>query len=118
MNRNLYKIYTIGLIICLVFMVAGIAFYVFNGIKAVNIAEISEDNIGLKQLIYGLINNREFDFELLTSIGILALIAIPIAAVIFVLIYFLIRKNYRQCLISIGVLLILILSIIAGLVQH
>ena len=114
MNRNLYKILTIGLIISLAFMIAGFVFGMFNNINEGNIIETSEDNIKLDQFVSGLKNNKEFDPWLLSSIGILIMIAIPVAAVLFALTYFLIKKNYKLCLISIGVLLVLILSAIAG----
>ena len=114
MNRNLYKILTIGLIISLAFMIAGFVFGIFNNINEGNIIETSEDNIKLDQFISELGNKGEFDLLLLSSIGILIMIAIPVVTVLFALTYFLIKKNYKLCLISIGVLLVLILSAIAG----
>ena len=114
MNRNLYKILTIGLIISLVFMIAGFIFGIFDNANEGNIIETSEDNIKLDQFIYELGNNEEFNLLLLSSIGILIMIAIPVVAVLFALTYFLIKANYKLCLISIGVLLVLILSAIAG----
>ena len=114
MNKNLYKILTIGLIISLAFMIAGFVFGMFNNINEGNIIETSEDNIKLDQFISELKNNKEFDPWLLSSMGILIMIAIPVVAVLFALIYFLIKKNYKLCLVSIGVLLVLILSAIAG----
>jgi len=114
MNRNLYKILTIGLIIGLVFMVTGFVFGIFNNTKEGNIIETSENNIKLDQFFSELKNNKDFDPTLLSSMGILIMIAIPVVAVLFVSTYFLIKKNYKLCLISIGVLLVLILSAIAS----
>jgi len=114
MNRNLYKILTVGLIISLVFMIAGFVFSILNNANEGNIIQTSEDNLKLDQFISGLGNNEEFDLLLLSSIGILIMIAIPVVAVLFALTYFLVKKNYKLCLISIGVLLVLILSAIAG----
>src|SRR3989337_317039 len=101
MNRNLYKILTVGLIISLVFMIAGFVFGILNNVNEGNIFETSEDNIKLDQFISELKNNREFDPWLLSSIGILILIAIPVISVLFALIYFLIKKNYKLFVISI-----------------
>ncbi len=114
MNRNLYKILTIGLIISLVFMIAGFVFGIVESIKEGNIIETSEDNFTLDQIISNIGNNEEFDLLLLSSIGILIMIAIPVIAVLFVSTYFLIKKNYKLCLISISVLLVLALSAAAG----
>jgi uncharacterized membrane protein len=116
MNMNLYKILTIGLIISLVFMIAGFVYVMLNNVNEGNIIETSEDNIKLDQLISGLKNNKEFDPRLLASIGVLIMIVIPVVAVLFALTYFLIKKNYKLCWISIGVLLVLILSAVAGFV--
>jgi len=114
MNRNLYKILTIGMIISLVLMIAGFIFGVFSDINEGNIIETSEENIKLDQFFYEFGNNEEFDLLLLSSLGILIMIAIPIVAVLFVSVYFLIKANYKLCLISIGVLLVLALSATAG----
>ncbi|MCL4417073.1 MAG: DUF1634 domain-containing protein [Actinobacteria bacterium] len=114
MNRNLYKILTIGLVISLAFMIAGFTFGMFNNVSRENIFKISEDNIKLDKFISELKNNKEFDPLLLSSVGILIMIAIPVISVFFALTYFLIKKNYRLFVICIGVLLVLILSAIAG----
>lgn len=114
MNKNLYKILTIGLIISLVLMLAGFVFGIFSNVSKGNIIDNAEENIELDQFISELVNNKEFDPWLLSSVGILIMIAIPVAAVLFVSIYFLIKKNYKLCLISAGVLLVLALSAVAG----
>jgi uncharacterized membrane protein len=114
MNRNLYKILTIGLIVSLVLMLAGFVFGIFNNVSEKNIIDNAEENIELDQFISELINNKEFDPWLLSSVGILIMIAIPVVAVLFVSAYFLIKKNYKLFLISIGVLLVLALSAVAG----
>jgi len=95
-------------------MVAGFVFGMFNNVSEGNIIETSEDNIKLDQFISELKNNKEFDPWLLSSIGILIMIAIPVVAVLFALIFFLVKKNYKLCLISICVLLVLILSAVTG----
>ena len=112
-NAYLFKILSIGLIISLIFMAAG---FILNFIKG---SLIEPEKLILNKNVYH--NSIEYlkGFITLTPepysfTGILFLILIPVAGVIFAIFFFAKRKNYKLALISTGVLLILLISFFVG----
>jgi uncharacterized membrane protein len=112
-NAYLFKILSIGLIISLIFMAAG---FILNFIKG---SPIEPEKLVLNENVYH--NSIEYlkGFIALTPesysfTGILFLILIPVAGVIFAIFFFAKRKNYKLALISTGVLVILLISFLVG----
>lgn len=112
-NSYLLKILSIGLIISLIFMAAS---FILNFIKG---RLIEPGKLVLNENVYH--NSIEYlkGFITLTPesysfTGILFLILIPVAGVIFAIFFFAKRKNYKLALISISVLLILLISFLVG----
>ncbi len=112
-NAYLFKILSIGLIISLIFMAAG---FILNFIKG---SPIEPEKLVLNANVYH--NSIEYlkGFITLTPesysfTGILFLILIPVAGVIFAIFFFAKRKNYKLAFISTGVLIILLISFLLG----
>ena len=112
-NAYLFKILSTGLIIGLVFMAAGFILNFINGIT------IEPEKLVLNKDVYHNLIEYLKGFITLTPesysfTGILILILIPVAGVIFAIFFFAKRKNYKLALISTGVLIILAISFLVG----
>jgi uncharacterized membrane protein len=117
LNSNLNKIITVGLLVALILMVAGFLVNAARNNVALDIEELEENTLGLKELYNTLKSTGNSIIFLLSYLGIFILILVPVAGVIFTLAYFTSRKNLKLSLISTGVLLILILSAVIGFIR-
>ena len=121
LSNNLNKIITIGLIAALILMAAGFLLNsVINNGKIdmeTYIEKLEENTFRLKSLYSNFKNTDNLTILLLTYLGIFILILVPVIGVIFSLIYFTLKKNWKLTVICTGVLIVLILSGIIGFIK-
>jgi len=114
---NLSRIITIGLSIALILMTAGFIVNAAAGKIELDIEKLEKNTFGLKEFYSSLKNTDNLIIFLLSHLGIFILILVPAAGVIFSLIYFILKKNWKPAAISIGVILVLILSGVIGFIK-
>ncbi|MBM3709881.1 MAG: DUF1634 domain-containing protein [Actinobacteria bacterium] len=114
---NLSRIITIGLSIALILMTAGFIVNAAAGKIELDIEKLEKNTSGLKEFYSSLKNTDNLIIFLLSHLGIFILILVPAAGVIFSLIYFILKKNWKPAAISIGVILVLILSGVIGFIK-
>ncbi len=115
LNRHLFWFITVALIVAMVFAVTTFVINIAKDRSYIDIADIESNTTRLIKY-FGFIRNTAGGVSELTFTytGILILIAIPVLGLFYALGYFIYVKNLRFALMSAGVILIIILSLIIG----
>jgi hypothetical protein len=108
LSRKLYMLILIGLCAAVLLLLAGFFLDFFNGSGSLSLENLQEQALTPAGLIYSLNNNQ---------MGLLAIIFVPAAGLIYIIGYFTYRKKYNLALTAAGVLFILILSAVIGLLR-
>lgn len=114
---RLYKIMAAGLIISMAVLAAG---FLINIIKYDNFADMEklEENSLNPDFIYDMIKDPSFSrLPLINYAGIIMLILVPVAGLVYVLAFYIRMKNTKTALIIVAVILILALSAAIGFIR-
>jgi hypothetical protein len=117
LSRKLYILILIGLCAAVILLLAGFGLNFFNGAWSLNLDSLQELALTPAGLIYLLKNNQMPASLIISYSGLLAIILVPAAGLIYILGYFMHRKKYNLALAAAGVLFILILSAVIGLLK-
>jgi hypothetical protein len=117
LSGKLYLLILIGLSIAVLLLLAGFGLGFFNSAGNLNLENLKENNLNPSDLIDAIKNNQIPASQLIIYAGLLAIILVPAAGLIYILGYFTHRKKYNLALTSAGVLFILILSAVIGLLK-
>ncbi|HEX7560964.1 MAG TPA: DUF1634 domain-containing protein [Candidatus Humimicrobiaceae bacterium] len=115
--EKLYLLILIGLCAAVLLLLAGFGLNFFNGAGSLSFDSLQEHALTPAGLIYSIKNNQVPASLILSYTGLLAIILIPAAGLIYMLGYFTLRKKYNLVLTAAGVLFILILSAVIGLLK-
>jgi hypothetical protein len=115
--EKLYLLILIGLCAAVLLLLAGFGLNFFNGAGSLSLDSLQEHALTPAGLIYSIKNNQVPASLILSYTGLLAIILIPAAGLIYMLGYFTLRKKYNLALTAAGVLFILILSAVIGLLK-
>jgi hypothetical protein len=117
LSRKLYMLILIGLCAAVLLLLAGFFLDFFNGSGSLSLENLQEQALTPAGLIYSLNNNQMPASLLISYAGLLAIIFVPAAGLIYIIGYFTYRKKYNLALTAAGVLFILILSAVIGLLR-
>ncbi len=115
--EKLYLLILIGLCAAVLLLLAGFGLNFFNGAGSLSLDSLQEHALTPAGLIYSIKNNQVPASLIISYTGLLAIILIPAAGLIYMLGYFTLRKKYNLALTAAGVLFILILSAVIGLLK-
>jgi hypothetical protein len=117
LSRKLYILILIGLCAAVILLLAGFGLNFFSGAGSLNLDSLQEHALDPAGLTYLLKNNQMPAGQTISYAGLLAIILVPSAGLIYILGYFMHRKKYILALAAAGVLFILVLSAIIGLLK-
>jgi hypothetical protein len=115
--EKLYLLILIGLCAAVLLLLAGFGLNFFSGARSLSLDSLQEHALTPAGLIYSLKNNQVPASLIISYAGLLAIILVPAAGLIYILGYFTLRKKYNLVLTAAGVLFILILSAVIGLLK-
>ena len=115
--EKLYLLILIGLCAAVLLLLAGFGLNFFNGAGSLSLDSLQEHALTPIVLIYSIKNNQVPASLIISYAGLLVIILIPAAGLIYMLGYFTLRKKYNLVLTAAGVLFILILSAVIGLLK-
>ena len=107
----------IGLSVAVLLLLAGFGLNFFNGAGNLNSGSLQEHALNPADLIDAIRNNQMQVGLLISYAGLIAIILVPAAGLIFIMSYFTCRKKYNLAITAAGVLFILILSAVIGLLK-
>ena len=118
LSEKLYLLILIGLSVAVLLMLAGFGLNFLNsGARTLSLGSLQEHALNPADLIYLLKNNQMPASMIAGYAGVLTIIFIPAAGLIYIIGYFAYRKNNILALTAAGVLLILIMSAVIGLLK-
>ena len=115
--EKLYLLILIGLCTAVILLLAGFCLNFFNGAGSLSLDSLQEHALTPAALIYLLKSNQVPASLTISYAGLLAIILVPAAGLIYILGYLTYRKKYNLALAAAGVLFILILSAVIGLLK-
>jgi uncharacterized membrane protein len=107
----------IGLSVAVLLLLAGFGLNFFNGSGSLSLESLQEHALKPDVLIDAIKNNQMPASLIISYTGLLVIILVPAAGLIYILGYFTHRKKYYLALTAAGVLFILILSAVIGLLK-
>jgi hypothetical protein len=117
LSRKLYILILIGLCAAVILLLTGFGLDFFNGAGSLSLGSLQEHALNPDFLIAAIKNNQMPASLIISYAGLLAIILVPAAGLIYILGYFMQRKKYNLALSAAGVLFILILSAVIGLLK-
>ena len=114
LNRGLFWLITIALMITMVFVIFSFVINIVMDRIYTDMENVENNTIKLTDFFRSIRNPAGMDITFLPYLGILMLITIPVIGLLYAAGYFIYRKNIKFALISAGVLLIIILSLVIG----
>ena len=117
LSWKLYILILIGLSIAVLLMLAGFGMYFTNSAQNLSLGNLQENALNHADLIYLLKNNQLPASLLISYTGVLTIIFVPMAGLIYIIGYFAYRKHKILALTAAAVLFILILSAAIGLLK-
>jgi len=117
LSGKLYLLILVGLSVAVLLMLAGFGLDFFNGAGSLSLDSLQEHALNPAGLIDAIKNNQMPASQLISYAGLLAIILVPAAGLIYIIGYFTHRKKYNLALTAAGVLFILILSAVTGLLK-
>ena len=117
LSRKLYLLILIGLCAAVLLLLTGFGLNFFNGTGSLSLGSLQEHALNPSDLIDAIKNNQMPASLIISYAGLLAIILVPAAGLIYILGYFTQRKKYNLALTAAGVLFILILSAVIGLLK-
>ncbi len=115
--EKLYLLILIGLCVAVILLLAGFCLNFFNGAGRLSLESLQQHALTPAGLINLLKNSQVSAGMIISYAGLLAIILVPAAGLIYILGYFTLRKKYNLALTAAGVLFILILSAVIGLLK-
>lgn len=115
--EKLYLLILIGLSAAVLLMLAGFGLNFFNGARNLSLSSLQEHALNPADLTDAIKNNQMPASLLVSYAGLLTIIFVPIAGLIYIIGYYVYRKKNILALAAAGVLLILILSAVIGLLK-
>jgi hypothetical protein len=117
LSGKLHLLILIGLSVAVLLLLAGFGLNFFNGARNLSLKSLQENTLSPTALIDAIENNQMPASLLAGYAGLIAMILVPAAGLIYILGYFTRRKKYNLALAAAGVLFILILSAVIGLLK-
>jgi uncharacterized membrane protein len=117
LSQKLYLLILIGLSVAVLLLLAGFGLNFFNGSGSLSLESLQEHALKPDVLIDAIKNNQMPASLIISYTGLLVIILVPAAGLIYILGYFTHRKKYYLALTAAGVLFILILSAVIGLLK-
>jgi hypothetical protein len=117
LSRKLYLLILIGLCAAVLLLLTGFGLNFFNNTGSLSLGNLQEHALNPDFLIFAIKNNQMPASLIISYAGLLAIILVPAAGLIYILGYFTQRKKYNLALTAAGVLFILILSAVIGLLK-
>jgi hypothetical protein len=117
LSHKLYLLILIGLCAAVLLLLAGFGLGFFNSARDLSLGNLQEQAFSPDSLTDALKNNLIPASQLISYAGLLAIILVPAAGLIYIIGYFTYRKNNILALTAAGVLFILILSAVIGLLK-
>jgi ABC-type sugar transport system permease subunit len=114
LNRHLFWLITVALIVVVAFVVCSFVINIVLDRSYADIENAENNTIKLTDFIRIIKDPPGMNNTLLPYLGILMLIAIPVTGLLYAAGYFLYRKNIKFALISAGVFLIIVISLVIG----
>ena len=114
---KLYLLILIGLCAAVLLLLTGFGLNFFNGAGSLSLDSLHEHALTPADLTYLLKNNQMPASLIISYVGLLGIILVPVTGLIYILGYFTHRKKYNLALAAAGVLFILILSAVIGLLK-
>ena len=114
LSRHLFWLITVALAAAMVFVTFSFAINIFMDRSYTDIENIKNNTITLTDFFRIIIDPEEMNIAMLPYLGILVLISIPVAGLLYATGYLIYRKNIKFALISAGVIFIIILSLAIG----
>jgi hypothetical protein len=117
LSGKLYLLILIGLCAAVLLLLAGFSLNFFSGSGSLSLESLQEHALKPDVLIDAIKNNQMPATLIISYAGLLVIILVPAAGLIYILGYFTHRKKYNLGLTAAGVLFILILSAVIGLLR-
>jgi hypothetical protein len=117
LSGKLYLLILIGLSVAVLLLLAGFSLNFFKGDRDLNLNSLQENALAPADLIDAIKNNQMPSSLVMGYAGLLAIILVPAAGLIYIIGHFFYRKIYNLALAAAGVLFILILSAVIGLLK-
>lgn len=117
LSGKLFLLILIGLCVAVILLLAGFVMNFFNGAGNLNLDNLQEHALNPDDIIFAIKNNQMPASMMVGYIGLLAIILVPAAGLIYIIGYFFYRKKYNLAMSAAGVLLILMLSAVIGLLK-
>jgi uncharacterized membrane protein len=117
LSQKLFLLILIGLSVAVLLLLAGFTLDFLNGTGSLSLESLEEHALN-PDFLFDAIKNNQMPASLIISYaGLLVIILVPAAGLIYILGYFTHRKKYHLALAAAGVLFILILSAVIGLLR-
>jgi hypothetical protein len=117
LSGKLYFLILVGLSVAILLMLAEFGLDFFNGTRNLSLESLHENALNPAGLIDAIKNSQMPASLLISYAGLLTIIFVPAAGLIYIMGYFTYRKKYSLALAAAGVLFILILSAVIGLLK-
>jgi hypothetical protein len=118
LSGKLYLLILVGLAVAVILMLAGFGLnYSIGTTRNLSLDSLQENNLNPDGLIDAIKNNKISSGLLISYAGLLTIILVPAAGLIYIIGHFTYIKKYNLALAAAGVLFILILSAVIGLLK-
>jgi hypothetical protein len=117
LSGKLYLLILIGLSVAVFLMLSGMGLNFLNGAGDLNLDGLQENTFTPVFLIDAIKNSQMTANLLISYAGLIAMILVPAAGLVFILVHFTCRKKFNLALTAAGVLFMLILSAVIGLLK-